>query len=195
MQAGVTITIDQLRHARPKCDPTHTVVQRKKAAHFEPTEEHCEFVRVNRDMKLKELVAAFHAEFGPVRATADGRGRRRSGGAGGGRAGSSAGGRGAPVQVNGVPITIGQLRHARPKCDPTHTVVQRKKAAHFEPTEEHCEFVRANRDMKPKELVAAFHAEFGPVRATADGRGRRRRSGGRRAGGLIRGRTGCAGAG
>ena len=95
----------------------------------------------------------------------------------------------------GVTIAIDQLRRARLKCDPTHTFA--KKADDFEPTEEHCEFLRVNRVMGPKKLHAAFNAKFGPVRATADGRGRRRSGGrsGRRVGGLTRGRTGCADAG
>ena len=178
-------------HARTRTHPDARtdigVVQRKQAPHFEPTEEMCEFMRVNRDMKLKELLAAFHAEFGPVRAAADGRGRRRPSGPGGGRAGSPAGGRGAPVQA-GVTITSRQLRYARPKCDPEHLLA--KQSPNFEPTEEQCEFMRVNRDMKLKELLAAFHAEFGPVRAAADGRGRRRPSGpgGGRAGSPAGGR-------
>ena len=84
--------------------------QRKRAAIFEPTEEHCEFLLANKAMTRKKLLAAFHDKFGPVRATADGRRQ----------AGSPAGGRGAPVQA-GVTITIGQLKCARPKCDPEPT--------------------------------------------------------------------------
>jgi hypothetical protein len=140
------------------------VVQQKRAPIFEPAEEHCKFLLDNKAMTDKALVAAFNAEFGPVRATADGR-RRPSGPVGGRRAHPRADGV-APVQA-GVTINLRQLRGARPKCDPEHTLAA--KAANFEPSEEHCEFLRANRDMTRKKLLAAFNAKFGPVRATADG--------------------------
>ena len=90
MQArGSDITVDQLRGARPKCDPAHTV--RKKTAIFEPTEVECEFLLDNKAMTHTALAAAFNANFRPVRATADGR-RRRIGPVGGGRAHPRAGG-------------------------------------------------------------------------------------------------------
>jgi hypothetical protein len=57
----------------------------KKAPIFEPSEEQCKFLLDNKAMTDKALVAAFNAEFRPVRATADGR-RRPSGSVGGGRA-------------------------------------------------------------------------------------------------------------
>jgi hypothetical protein len=80
------ITVAQLRHARPKCDPAHTVrEQPNRAPIFEPTEVECKFLLDNKAMTDKALVAAFNANFRPVRATADGR-RRPSGPVGGGRA-------------------------------------------------------------------------------------------------------------
>ena len=86
-------------HARTRTHPDARtdirVVQQKraqkKAPIFEPTEVECKFLFDNKAMTDKALVAAFNANFGPVRATADGR-RRPSGPVGGGRAHPRAGG-------------------------------------------------------------------------------------------------------
>ena len=104
------------------------------------------------------------------------------------------------MQARGSDITVAQLRGARPKCDAAHTVrEQQKRAAIFEPTEVECKFLLDNKAMTDKALVVAFNANFRPVRATADGRRRRRPSGpvggGRahpRAGGVRRCRRGGA---
>ncbi len=94
------------------------------------------------------------------------------------------------MQAGGSDITARQLQCARPQFDAAHTVG--KRAPIFEPSEEECKFLLDNKAMTDKALVAAFNAEFGPVRATADGRRRRRQSGraGRSAGGPGGGRAG-----
>ena len=86
-------------HARTRTHPDARtdirVVQQKRAPyrHFEPTEVECKFMLDNKAMTDKALVVAFNANFRPVRATADGRRRRRpSGSVGGGRAHPRAGG-------------------------------------------------------------------------------------------------------
>ena len=84
-------------HARTRTHPdartNMRVVQRQKAPNFEPTEVECKFLLDNKAMTHKALAAAFNANFSPVRATADGRRRRRpSGPVGGGRAHPRAGG-------------------------------------------------------------------------------------------------------